>query len=182
MTRNDTLFKILFTLEIGLIPLAMAAYLMFPQWSVGIFVAGILVSKIWIELFKNKEDKTHLILNAIGSALTISSLVIFFTIYNYVNVVLCVFVVILAILTNIFKVAMFNKSMPEMIEAVDSCFMLFECLALVGFTFVIFYQLIADIALFAILLTACVSVAYKTYLVCRNYGVWGKIRNVFRRK
>ena len=182
MTRNDTLFKILFTLQIGLLPLAMASYLLFPIWSVGVFVAGILVSKIWIELFKNKEERTHIILNAIASILTISSLVIFFTVYHYINVVLCVFVVIFVVLTNIYKVVMFNKSMPEMIEAVDSCYMLFECLVLIGFTFVVFYQLVSEIALFAILLTAVVSAIYKTYFVCRNCGIVGKIRNLFRRK
>ena len=182
MTRNDTFFKILFTLEIGLVPLAMAAYLLFPTWSVGIFVAGILIAKIWIELFKNKESKTHIILNSIGNIITISSLVIFFTVYNYINIVLCVFIAILVVLTNIYKVVMFNKAMPEMIDAVDSCYMLFECLTLIGLTFVVFYQLVTDIALFALLLTSVVSVIYKTYYLLKNNGGFDKIRNMFRRK
>ncbi len=182
MTRNDTFFKILFTLEIGLVPLAMAAYLLFPIWSVGVFVAGILVAKIWIELFKNKGNKVHIILNSIGNIITISSLVIFFTIYGYINVVLCVFIAILVFATNIFKIAMFNKIMPEMIDAVDSCYVLFECLTLIAFTFVVFHTLVTDIALFALLLTSAVSVIYKAYYLLRNHGAFDKIKNLFRRK
>ncbi len=182
MTRNDTFFKILFTIELALIPLAMSAYYLLPIWTVGLFIAGILVAKIWIELFKNKEDKMHILLNSVANVLTISALVIFFAIYNYINVVLCVFVVVLAVLMNLFKVLMQNKPMPEMIDAVDACYMLFECLTLISFTFIIFYQLIADIALFALLLTSVVSVLYKTIYLCRNHGVVYKIKNLFRRK
>ena len=76
MTRNDTFYKILFAIEIALLPLVMAYYILFPTWVGGEFVAGVLVTKIWIELFKNKEDKVHTIINAIGNVLTISSLVI----------------------------------------------------------------------------------------------------------
>lgn len=182
MTRNDTFFKILFAIEVALIPLAMSAYFLMPQWSVGLFVAGVLIAKIWLELFKNKENKTHILINAIGNVLTISSFVIFFTIYNYINVALCVFVVILAVLMNVLRVTMFETSMPETIEAVDSCYMLFECLTLASFTFVMFSQLVANIALFAIILTSVVSVCYKVFYLCKYNGLLDKVKNLFRRK
>jgi hypothetical protein len=72
--------------------------------------------------------------------------------------------------------------MPELIDAVDSCFMLFECLALVGLSFVVFYQLIANIALFALILTSAVSVAYKFYRLFIKYSVADRVKNLFRRK
>lgn len=182
MTRNDTFFKILFAIELALLPLVMASYILFPTWVVGLFVAGVLIAKIWVELFKNKDNKSHIIINSIGNVLTISSLVIFFTVYEYINVTLCVFVVILSVLMNLLKVVMFEKAMPEMVDAVDTCFMLFECLTLASLSFVVFYQLVTNIALFALLLTAIVSVAYKLYFLCRTYDVWGKIKSLFRRK
>lgn len=181
MTRNDTFFKILFAIEIALLPLVMASYIIFAEWTVGLFIAAVLVVKIWMELFKNKASLTHLIINSIGNILTISSLVIFFTIYDYINIVLCVFVVILAVLMNLFKVLLREKSMPEMIEAVDSCYMLFECLTLVGLTFLILSQLVTNIGLFALLLTAGVSVAYKIFYSVRYYDAWGKTKNFFAR-
>lgn len=183
MTRNDTLFKILFAIEISLLPLVMAADILLPTWSVGLFVAGVLVAKIWLELFKDKENRSHLIINSIGSIATVSSLVIFFTIKGYIeSIVLCVFVVILVVLMNTLKVVLHNKTMPEMVNAVDSCNILFECLLLVALTFVAFYQLVTEIALFAIVLTSAVSVLYKLYYICKYHGVWDKIKGLFRKR
>ena len=182
MTRNDTFFKILFAIELALVPLAMAAYLLMPTWTVGVFVAGILVAKIWLELFKVKANRSHQIIMAIGNVITISSLVIFFTVHDYINLALCIVAVALAVLANLLKVCFSRDVMPEMIDAVDSCFMLFECLTLICLAFVVFYQLTTTIALFALILTAAVSVLYKTYFFFRHKNGFYKIKNLFRRK
>ena len=182
MTRNDTFFKILFAIEIALVPLVMAAYILMPVWTVGVFIAGVLVAKIWMELFKDKENRSHKLILAIGNALTISTLVIFFTVYGYINLVMCIVVVILAVLMNVLKVIMSKNVMPEMIDAVDSCYVLFESLTLIALAFVVFYELTTSIALFALTLTAVVSVTYKVYFILRNKGGWDKIKNYFRRK
>ena len=181
MTRNDTFFKILFAIEIALIPLAMASYLLMPKWTVGLFIAGLLVAKIWVELFKSKSNKMHKLLVAIGNILTIASLVIFFTIYNYIHLAMCIVVVVLVVLMNVFKLIV-SDVMPEMIDAVDSCYMLFECLTLGTLAFVVFYQLATNIALFALILTAIVSVAYRLYYLMRYKGGMDKIKGLFRRK
>ena len=182
MTRNDTFFKILFAIEIALLPLVMASYMLMPHWTVGLFIAGILIVKIWLELFKNKDDKTHQIIMLIGNILTVATLVIFFMVEGYINIALGTVVVVLAILCELMNFAMKNTTMPEMIEAVDTCFMLFTCLLLVGLTFVIFHELVTTVALFTLLLTAVVSVGYKVYYAIRYIGVIGKIKNAFRRK
>lgn len=187
MTRNDTFFKILFAIEIALLPLIMASYIFVEgsnnEWTVGLFVAGILAVKIWIELFKNKDSKMHLIINAIGSILTVSTLVIFFTVKGYIDsVVLCVFVVILAVIMNLMKIALNGKNIPEMINAVDSCYMLFECLMLIGMTFVVVNSLVTNIALFALILTSVVSIAYKVYYILKFEGGIDKIKSLFRRR
>lgn len=179
MTRNDTFFKILFAIEIALLPLVMAAEIMMPDWSMGLFIAGILVARIWMELFKNKENRAHIIINSIGSVLTISSLVIFFSVKGFINVTLCVFLVIFVVLMNLFKIFLHGKSMPEMIDAVDACFLLFECLTLAGLAIIVLYDLIVDIALFALLLTSIVSVAYKIFYIFKTYNVWGLIKDTF---
>jgi len=101
---------------------------------------------------------------------------------GYINIALGTVVVVLAILCELMNFAMKNTAMPEMIEAVDTCFMLFTCLLLVGLTFVIFHELVTTVALFTLLLTALVSVGYKLYYAIRYNGVIGKIKNAFRRK
>ena len=181
MTRNDTFFKIMFAIEIALIPLVMASYLLMPVWTVGLFLAGLLLAKIWMELFKSKSNRTHKIILAIGNIITISSLVIFFTVFNFIHLAMCIVVVSLAVLMNVFKLIV-RDVMPEMIEAVDSCYLLFECLSLVALAFVVFYELVTNIALFALILTAFVSVAYRFYYLMRYMGGMDKIKNLFRRR
>lgn len=181
MTRNDTLLKFLFAIEIALVPLAMAAHLLMPSWTVGLFIGGIVVAKIWMELFKNKSNRMHKIMLAIGNILAIASLVLFFAIYGYINLALGIVVAILAVLLNILKLAI-TDVMPEMIEAVDSCFLLFECLTLVALAVVIFYQLTTTIALIALLLTAAVSSLYRLYYAVRYKDVLRKFVALFKRK
>ena len=182
MTRNDTFYKILFAIEIALIPLVLAAYYLMADWTVGLFIAGVLIVKIWMELFKDRENLSHKIIGAVGNVLTLSTLVIFFTTQGYLEVALCVFVVVFLVLMNILKVCLHNKTMPETIDAVDFCYMLFECFTLIAMTFVIFNQLVTNIALFAILLTSIVSVAYKIYFVVKYTDFIGKVKNLFKRK
>ena len=192
MTRNDRFFKILFAIEIALLPLVMAANFILPTWTMSLFVLGILVSKIWMSLFKNKEDRAHAIINAVGNALIISTLTIFFTIQGYIeSLLVCVLVVVFAVLSSIFKIALFNAQMPEIVDAVDSCnglfgYFVFAALVVVVLRLVATTQLILNVSLFAFLLTAIVSSAYKTYYVFRNYNVLSKIKtffaNLFRRR
>lgn len=179
MTRNDTFYKILFAIEIALIPLVLASFYMMADWTVGLFIAGVLVAKIWMELFKDKNNFTHKLLASIANVWSLVTLIIFFTVQGYLEVVLCVFVVILLGLTNIFKICLHNKTMPETIDAVDTCYTLFECFALVGMTFVVFNQMVTNIALFAILLTAIVSVAYKIYFVVKYTNLMSNIKDCF---
>ena len=185
MTRNDTFYKILFSIQMVLIPLTMASYLIFPVWSTALFITAILVAKIWMELFKDKENHVHAIINAIGSALVISALTIFFVVEGFVdNIALCVFVVVFNIAANAFRATLFKSAMPEMVNAVDACISLFEYLTLAAFAVVAFIMiettmLIAEVALFAILLTSIASIAYKTYYVFKTYDVWSKIKNFF---
>ena len=83
---------------------------------------------------------------------------------------------------TVLKIVLRDDFMPEMVGAVDSCYMLFECLSLAGLSLVVFYALIANISLFALILTAAVSVGYKTYRLCAKYSLGDRIKNLIRRK
>lgn len=191
MTRNDTFYKILFAIQIALLPLTMAAYLLLPTWSTALFITAIVVAKIWMGLFKDKENHVHTIIETIASALIISLLTIFFTAKGFIDsVVLCVFVVVFIVLMNVLKAFLFKSTMPEMVNAVDACVTLFEYFILIAFAVVVLHMvettvLIVEVATFAILLTSIVSVAYKLYYVFKTYDVWSKIKtffaNIFKR-
>ena len=162
MTRNTLLFKILFTIELALLPMAIASYLFLAPWATSVFIAGLLLTKIWLHIFNDKTKLSEIIIS-IGNILMFTALLILFVANGLINVVLGVFVIILVALQNIFRVALYNKVLNDTIEAVDYCYTIFECLALVAFTFLIFFALISNIALFAIVLTSTVAVVYKIY-------------------
>ena len=163
MTRNDIFYKILFAISIALLPMVIFAYLYLPEWSVSLIIAAILLCKIWIELFKDKTNFQHAIINSIASILIFVTLLIMFTVINSINMTFSIISIVLIVLINIYKIVFFKKSMPEFIDAVDYCYMLFEILTLVAFTFLFYYSLVTNIGLVAIILTAGVSVCYKIY-------------------
>ncbi len=182
MTKNDTFFKILFAIEIALLPMAIFGYLYLPKWSMGLFVAGILLCKIWMELFKQKASRAHAIINAIGDIVVLSTLLIFLACKNVVNLPMAIIVIVLVVLMNLFIVLYFNKNMPDFISAVDYCYMLFVILTLVSFTFVVVNSLVARIGLFAIILTTLVSVGYKIYYSFKYTSLKQNILSIFKHK
>lgn len=174
MSKNDTFFKILFAIEIALLPLVFFANLFMPKWSVGLFIAGILLAKVWLELFKDKTSKIHTIIDSVGSIAVFTTLIIFLLTSNLIAKPLGIAVIVLIIIMNVLLVLMFNRQMPEFIDAIDFCYMLFECFSLVAFTFTAYYALITNIGLFALLLTSAVSIIYKIYYIFRRIGTISK--------
>ena len=79
---------------------------------------------------------------------------------------------------QVMKVALFKHNMPEYVEAVDYCFMLFECLTIGALAFVMFYTLVDNIGMYAMLMTIAVSVIYKVYYTFK----YTKAKNIFKRK
>lgn len=176
MTKNDTFFKILFAIEIALLPMVFFAERLLPEWAVGLFIAGILLAKIWLELFKNKANRVHIIIDSFGSIIVFATLIIFFINSTLITKPLGIAVLIFVLLMNLLLPALFNHQMPEFVEAVDFCYMLFECFTLLAFTFLTYYALITNIGLFALLLTTAVSVIYKIYYITRRNGIFSKFK------
>ncbi len=176
MTRNDIFYKILFAISIALLPIVIFAYLYLPEWSVSLIIAAILLCKIWIELFRDKTSFQHIIIDSVASILIFTTLLIFFAVIDKINLALAIVTIVLIVFANIYKIVFFKKSMPEFIDAVDYCYMLFECLTLVAFTFLIYYSLVTNIGLVAIILTTGVSVCYKIYYTFK----YTKVNNIFK--
>lgn len=180
MTRNDLFFKILFVIQIAVLPLVLFAYLFLPNWTIGIFVAAILIAKIWSETFREKENRSHLIINVIGSMLVFGFLLIMFYNIDIIPFAMMLISLLLIISSNLLKLALYNRAMPEFIDAADFCYILFEIFTLLSFTFIQYYYTIASIGLFAIILTTAVSVGYKIYYIVRYTDVRNFFRNLFR--
>ncbi len=53
MSKNDIFYKILFAVELALIPMVIFAYkIITERWVLGVFITLVLLVKIWLELFK----------------------------------------------------------------------------------------------------------------------------------
>lgn len=187
MTRNDTFFKLLFAIELALLPLIVFAYhFMEHTWIMCLFIAGVLVCRVWMEIFKDKFSFKSNLINAIGSVITLGFVLIFMACVKLISVPLAIVTVVVVVLTNIFKLCLFNKHMPELIEAVDFCFTMFECLTFIALAFVLVSDLVSNIAMFAIIITGAVSIAYKVFYAFKYMDLWINIKvafkKIFRRK
>ncbi len=178
MTRNETFFKILFAISLALLPMTIFAHLYMPDWSISLFIAGLLLAKIWLELFKDKSVLGDNVILAINSVAVFTTLSILFVVKGLIGTALAVGLIVAVVLMQAMRLFLFKYNMPDMIDAVDFCHVLFEAFTLVGFAIITFYDLIANIGIFAMLLTACVSVVYKVYYVFKHIG----IKSIFKRK
>ena len=63
MTRNNLLFKILFAIELALLPMVIFSYLFLAPWAMGVFIAGVLLAKIWLHIFNDKTKSSVVIIS-----------------------------------------------------------------------------------------------------------------------
>ena len=178
MTRNDMFLKILFAISLALLPMTIFSYLFLPSWAIYLFVAGLLLAKIWIELFKDKYSFAHTIINAINSVAVFATLFIIFYLKDVINLTLVIIIIIAIVLMQLMKVLLFRHSMPDYVDAIDYCYMLFESLTLIAFIVVLYDSTFLTIASYALLITALVSVIYKVYFAFR----YTSLRNIFKKK
>lgn len=182
MTKNNLFYKILFAIEIALLPMVIFANLFIEKWAVGLIIAGILVCKIWREVFKDKDSKGENIISNIASAIVDATLIVFFITIGSVNMVLGVFAVVLILAMTISNILTFKKIKSSTIQAMDSCYVIFDFFLLMALMFVYFYNPIASIALFAIVLTSVASLASKIWYVLKYTNLGNKIKSIFKRK
>ena len=79
---------------------------------------------------KDKDNKNHNLMNVIAGSAVFTTLLTFFIVYyaGEVSLPIAIIVIVLINLNNVLKVALFSKPMPEFIESVDFCLVLFELL------------------------------------------------------
>lgn len=158
--KNNMLCKILFAIELALLPLAVFAYLFLPGWSVGLFAIGVLLCKLWREMFRNRANKQETIMAAIASVASNTTLISIFMVMGLVSKAVGILAIVVISLKVMADFVMFNKYLPEFMDAVNYCFILFECMVFLAMTFAYYYSLILSIACIACVLTGVVYFGY----------------------
>ena len=182
MTRNDGFYKFLFALELALLPMVVFANLYWAKWTMGLIIGAVCICNVWREIFKDRTSRQHSLIGLFASVMVFAFLLIYLTVLGYLNPVLASFGLAFIVLYNIFKEILFNKHINETISAVDFCFTIFESVALIAFGFVVMVTQPATIAVWTLLLTSAVSVAYKVYYLFRYEDLIGKIKNLFHKR
>ena len=169
MAKNDLLFKIICAIQVALLPVVIAFDLIstFPTWAITIAIVGVLLCKIWAEVFKDKHNLMHKILSSIVTIATFATLLFFLANKALIEMWIAILTTILIILFVVLSVVLRSKVMPEIIEAIDYCFVLFEILTILAFSFAFYHITLANIGIFALILTTAVSVGYKAYFLVK---------------
>ena len=176
MTKNDYIYKILFAVELALVPLVIFASMFMPNWSVCIFLICMAVCKIWREILKDKTSFVQNLINSIAGGVGLGVILLYFTCVKAVPIALGVVSIIAVILYNLLRATRFGKHMPDTIDAVDFCYMLFEILLILTLSIIDFYSLASNVAIFAVIITAVVSIAYKVYFLIRYTDLLEKLK------
>ncbi len=184
MTKNDTFIKILFAIEVALLPMVICAHIVdfMPVLTMSLFIATILICKVWAMFLKNKQNKMHTIINSIGNILIFTVLLIYFCCVGLIHVALAVVTIICVWLTNLFEMLLSNKYKAESINIVRTCYKLFEILALLALIFILENALLTTIALFGIILTAVVLIVYSIVFIFKYTDYLKGIKKIFKRK
>lgn len=182
MSRNDGFFKILFAIELALIPMVIFAHLFLETWAMSLILGGIAIAKVWREIFKEKDNKQHTIISSIATICEFGVIIVYLATEKLLMLPLAVTAVVVMVLFALLKVVFANTTMGETIEAVDFCVIIFEILTLISFAIMNIVDQISTIALWTLVLSGAVSVIYKIYYGFK-YDNWaGKIKTIFRRK
>lgn len=182
MTKNDNFFKILFAIELALIPLVIYSNIYLENWATSLFIGGLALVKVWREVFKEKDNKQHTIISAIANMCEFGVLIIYFATQKLLVLAIAIVAVVVVMLFNLLKAVFAGTTFGDTIESVDFCMMVFEILTLVSFAVMAYLDNIATIALWTIILTGAVSVIYKIYYGFKYDNWLGKIKAIFTRR
>ncbi len=166
--KKDVYLKILFAIELALLPLTIFAKIYMPSWAISVFVAIILICKIFRELFKDKQEKSNLIICSIANIATALTLLILFMNLGYLSKLVGI-ITIIAIVTEIAcEYIMFYNTLPEFVESVAYCNIMFQCLVLLAMTFAYANSTILTVACIACTLTSAVFIVYTVVYLVKN--------------
>lgn len=115
--NKDLIFKILFSIEICLLPIIISAKIIMPIWAMSIVVGVIIATKILMLVVKESANYKHVILDSLGNVIVVSFCLITYCCYDYVNVPLTVVACIVFAIEELIRVYFYYKPNNQLVEA-----------------------------------------------------------------
>ncbi len=166
---NDMRYKGLFAVELALLPLIISFKLIIGTWAVSIPLIMLAVCRCIMIFVKNRASLSDHIIQVVGDTVVLMFLAIYFTFLGYIPLWLCVIDCILVPLYGISNVYFFSKPMPDVVEALDFCFLAFVFTCIISLSFVMKIDVVAKVSFIAIMLTTAIVFIYKLYRFLNYY-------------
>ena len=166
---NNMRYRGLFAVQVALLPLIIAFNLLVDEWAMVIPLGLLVVCRLIMAFVKNRASLSEHIIQAIGDALTLGFIGIYFAYLGYIPTWLAVVDCVLVVLYEIANAYFFCKPMPDFIDALDFCFVAFIFITLISLTFVFKIDAVAKVSFLAIMITSAIVVAYKVYRFFNYY-------------
>lgn len=166
---NDMRYRGLFAVELALLPLIIAFKMIIGTWAVCFPLIILAVCRGLMILFKNRANIVDHIIECVGDAIVLIFLAIYFSVIGYIPTWLVVVDSVLVVLYELASVYFYSKPMPDVVEALDFCFLAFVFTTILSLTFVVKFDVVAKVSFIAIMFTCAIVVVYKVYRFFNYY-------------
>lgn len=156
--NKDLIYKILFAIEVALLPMLISAHILMPRACEIVFLTIIIVAKLCMILLKDQANHIHIYLDALGNVIVFGFTLMTFAFYGYLNIWLAVGASILVVLEELARVFFFYKHNKQYIDALNFAIEMFMYLTLGGMIIVFWTNVLLKIAVIALLISCLVVV------------------------
>lgn len=171
INKKDFLFKVMFALEVALLPLILAAKLSFPDWLMYGSITALLIVKLVMTMIKNPSENMHIYLDSIGNVVVLCFCLITFCCFGYVNIALTAMVCSLFALQEVAKVYFFFKPNNQMVEGLNFANELFLFVTIASLLMIEINTLILTVSVIALIIASALLVCIQGYKFIYYYVI-----------
>lgn len=171
LNKKDFLFKIMFAIEIAMLPMIIASKLMFPDWVMYGVITVLLLAKLSMIVLKNPAENIHIYLDSVGNAVVLSFCLIASCCYGYINVALVAVACPLFILQEVAKVYFFFKPNNQMVEGLNFANELFMFISIAALLVVSINTMVLMVSVIALIIASATIIAVQGYKFVYYYVI-----------
>lgn len=171
LNKKDFLFKVMFAIEIAMLPLIIASRLIFPDWVMYAVLTVLLLSKLAMIILKNPAENMHIYLDAIGNCVVICFCLITFCCYGYINIALTAVACSVFTLQEVVKVYFFFKPNNQMVEGLNFANELFMFITIASLLIVSINTMVLKVSAIALIIASALLVCIQGYKFIYYYVI-----------
>lgn len=184
MAKNDSFFKLLFAIELALLPLVICASIVdfMPKVAISLFVVAIAICRIWMSTFKDTKDRSHIIINAVGDIAVFVTLFVLFICLDLLIVPLAIVALVLMVVAGLLEIGVHQGYKSEIISIIQLCHNVVQCSLLVALSFVMYSNIATIIFMSALALSSVLLIIFRVIYLFRYTDFVKNIKKRFSRK